>query len=441
MTTVLKRNGFKILEAIAEFIIYMPWMFYLYFLIFRDNAFFKFIPFLIAFVLAGLLITDYLVAKRKLVYKIAAYSIGALLAIVAGISLWIYEGPIFAVMFILYFFICYMRGLVFATHNFMVAYSQSKFAFCMGVLLITFVISLYIADLYWFGRYIIWLALGFIAVSIIILNQLQLLRILDMMNAEAYVAHKNVRFRNFIFSLFIIGVIMLIFKFKAMVRFLSALVMLAVSGLKYILFVSLRWLITWLNSLFSSSQQDAVSSIDFSQLQEGMKSSSPGIMQIIMEIVFYIVAIGAVVVIVYYVGRAIIRWISEVMRQYVVGEDEERNFIISWDDLIDRSSALGQGIQRRIKHMIRRFETPQQHVRFLYAQTIKRFEDKGCDFNPSYTPQDIHLFMSQRFPMVDPDLLDLTALYQKARYSCHDIGDEHVSRAKRYRDRLVKLKL
>jgi hypothetical protein len=441
MTAFLKRNGFKTLEAIAEFLIYMPWMFCLYYVLFGDTRFFDFLPLEILFLMMGLFITDYLIAKHKAIYKISAYMIGAIPVAIAVLLLGIYVDPFFAAVYALYLIICYMRGLAFATHDMRVSYSQSKFMFGVGALMAAFALSVYLGYLRWFSGYIIWCAVVFIAMSIIILNQLQLVRMLDMMNAEAYATHRDVRFRNFIFSLIIIGLIVFIFQIKAIVQFLSLLVTYIGDGLRHVLLVVIQWLITWLNGLFGpSEQQGAAPPMDFSQFADNTTSPIANIIRAIMEVLFYVVAIAITAFLIYQLIKALARWISSMMERYTAG-DEERSFILSLDDIVDRSSSLGQDIRRRMRRALRHFETPQQRIRFLYAQTIKRFADKGYEIKPQQTPDDIHSSISGLQPGADPEFKELTELYDKARYSHHNVSDEEAARAKRYRDRLFRMKL
>lgn len=441
MSGLLKRAGFKSLEAVAEFIMYMPWMFLLYYAIFGDKKFFEFLPFMILFLLAGLFVTDYLLLKYKSIYKVSAYLFGLIAVSVMLAILWMKEGPFFAVLFGLYLIICYIRGVFFAVRDIRISFTQSKFISGIVVLAAAFAFSFYFSDTRWFSRDILWCAIAFIAASIIILNQLQLLRMLDMMNAEAYTTHRDVRLRNLIFSLILIGIIVLAFEIKAVVNFMSWVAIYIGIGLRYVIYTVIKWIFNLINSLYeASSGGEGISAPDLSQLGNGETSAFANILRIIMEVMYYITAVAIAIFLIYLLIKMVKNWIVSMTGRYV-NADEERKFVFDTEEITGKKPSLADEMRRRMKHMLRRFETPQQYVRFIYAQIVKKFADRGCEIKPQQTPDDIYYAVKTRCPDVDPDFAYLTELYKKARYSPYSINDDDIVKAKRYKSRLNKLKI
>lgn len=429
----------------AEFILYMPWMAYSYYLVYRNRvAATEYWPVFFAFMLMGIVITDLLLQKKSAVYSVTSYLIGILpLGIAAPVVMrrW---GVLSVALFCLFSLVSYARGVSFARCSFKNVYGRSKFIGGLAVLFIAYGTSVLYRDFNWFEGTVIGLAVVFVVLSMALLNQLQLLNMFELMNAESMASHKDVRLRNLLFSLMCSGFIVLIFWFKYVVRLLSAIAQYAGHAVRYIVTLALRWLITWLNKSHSSHVDNTPHvSESINMLQGKDPSHWVAIIKAILEYILYAVTVVIIAALVYAVVRAVLRWFFAFVTAYMHREDEERNFIFSWDDvLVEQAKKLRHSVSRHIKRLRRRFETPVEYLRFLYREAVYHMAmkdgDNRCGINASFTPDEIHRNIKRVFPWVDPDFENLTALYKRARYSNCAITDESVKEAKRYRDKLVK---
>lgn len=445
MKQFIKRNIFKIAECSAEFILYVPWMVYSYYFTLQNRFIAtKYLPFFFGFMMMGLAVTDILLQKRGVIYRAVAYVIGVTpVAIIALIMMSNHSNIFLVAMFSAFSLISYIRGVIFAQRNFRTMYGESKLIAGIVLSFIAYMISALYKGLNWFESTVICLAIVFIALSMIILNQLQLLQMFDLMNAESVASHRDVRTRNLLFSAVSAGFIVLIFYFKYMVRFLSAFSVYIGFAIKYIVVWILRWAISRLNGPQSNGiQQPPASSLNIEMLQDKSVPHWVTIIKAILEYALYALAVVILAIIVYNLIKALVKWISAFMKEYMYREDEERNFIFSWEDIIVRhGERLRRTVSRRIRRIKRQFKTPAEHLRFLYRESVHCLIVKGGYHNiimPSSTPDEIHRDIKNLLPTVDPDLEKLTALYKKARYSNSTITDDDVKESKRHRDKLVK---
>jgi hypothetical protein len=79
---------------------------------------------------------------------------------------------------------------------------------------------------------------------------------------------------------------------------------------------------------------------------------------------------------------------------------------------------------------------PRELIVYFYLSILERAGRLGYRRGPGQTPQEYSQTLQARLPEVQDDLWPLTAAFQEARYSRHDIGPQHASPARLHWQRL-----
>jgi len=79
---------------------------------------------------------------------------------------------------------------------------------------------------------------------------------------------------------------------------------------------------------------------------------------------------------------------------------------------------------------------PRELILYFYLSILERAGRLGYRRGPGQTPQEYSQAFQARLPEVQDDLWPLTAAFQEARYSRHDIGPQHASPARQHWQRL-----
>jgi hypothetical protein len=220
--------------------------------------------------------------------------------------------------------------------------------------------------------------------------------------------------------------------------------MLVAMGLLTLIFLPIYKLMAWLFELFGSkSPVEPAPQTNLQQLFPPANQTSTPVpwLEVLKSLVFWTVFVGVIgYFLLYYLRQnrelwakltqfPILRWVMEWftgLKKWFraanlrVGEAIKAGRERLFPQAAARMAGLLRpGIQFRNLNS-------RQKVIFFYLNLVQRGSQRGVVRRVSQTPSDYTQNLSQSFPEVKTELEDLTGAFMEARYSLHEVNDEHV---------------
>ncbi|HPF86452.1 MAG TPA: hypothetical protein PK537_00190 [Candidatus Limiplasma sp.] len=195
--------------------------------------------------------------------------------------------------------------------------------------------------------------------------------------------------------------------------------------------------ILWFSALFGGGEEVMQSGETESQSMELLgETSEPSLFARIMEVVLAVIAVAAVALLLYFVGKHLYKLLKKLYhiilnqlqayRQKISADySDQSESLLDWSEM--RKTARERIDRFRRRYLPTAWEklTPAQRVRRVYAILLRKPEAP----DPALTAQE--MLKSGALKLSADDAAALAALYDQARYSDHPITDRQASEARK----------